>query len=257
MIYDEQVKATNAICDATLLMFEYGAESILVEQTSQRLGKALRIDSVELALLSSAIVITTFTNSQSQTVSISRRARDKPINMSVICDIQNLVKTFENSQSTLDILVDSLKNIQPKTYNRWLVIFMVGLSCGCFAHLHGGDFGACFVTFSAAAFGVFVRQELSRKRFSAFTIFSLTPFLVTLIAATSQQILPISSTPDIILVSAVLFLVPGFPFVNSFLDAIEGYMLMAWGRLLHASLLVVATSVGIVLALNILDLKAW
>lgn len=257
MIYDEQIKATNAICDATLLMFEYGAESILIEQTSQRLGKVLHIESVELALHSSGIGITTFTKNFSQSVSINRRAHDKPINISVVCDVQNLIKTVEKSLPTVETLVESLKNIQPKTHNRWLVIFMVGISCGCFSQLHGGDFGAFVVTFLATSLGMFVRQELARKRFSAFAIFFLTPFLVTVIAATAQQIFPLSSTPEIIFVSAVLFLVPGFPFVNSFLDAIEGYLLRAWERLLHALLLVIATSVGIILAMNILHLEAW
>ncbi|NOR24860.1 MAG: threonine/serine exporter [Desulforhopalus sp.] len=255
--YDEQVKATHAIIEATLLMLECGAESVLIEQTSQRLGKALHIESVELALLSSAVALTTFTNNQSQSVSLIRRAHDKPINMSVVCDIQRMIRNVEQNKLSVDLVIETIKDIQPKQYNRWLVVFMVGLSCGCFSRLHGGDPSAFIATFFAAGLGMFVRQELSRRKFSAFLTFCLTPFIVTLIASISQQIWPLSSTPDIILVSAVLFLVPGFPFVNSFLDAIEGYMVMAWGRWLHASLLVVATAIGIIMAMNTLNLNTW
>jgi uncharacterized membrane protein YjjP (DUF1212 family) len=80
LTYDEQVQATNTIIEATLLMHEYGAESILIEQTSQRLGRAFKIDSVELALVSTAIIMTTFTNNRTQSVSITRRDRYIPHN---------------------------------------------------------------------------------------------------------------------------------------------------------------------------------
>jgi uncharacterized membrane protein YjjP (DUF1212 family) len=257
LTYDEQVQATNTIIEATLLMHEYGAESILIEQTSQRLGRAFKIDSVELALVSAAIVMTTFTNNRTQSVSITRRAHDKSINMSVVCDIQRIIKDVEEKKIKVDFVLEAIQNITPQQYNKWLVVFVVGLSCACFSYLHGGDLAAFFATFSMAAMGMYIRQKLAARRFIGALTFGFTAFLVTLVAGISQQIWPLSSTPQIILVSSVLFLVPGFPFVNSFLDAIEGYMLMGWGRWLHASLLVIATSIGIMLAMHILNLKVW
>ena len=41
--YEEQTKITRAIIKSAVLMLEFGAESILVEQTAERLGKALGV----------------------------------------------------------------------------------------------------------------------------------------------------------------------------------------------------------------------
>lgn len=46
--YQKQSIITRAIIKAAVLMSEYGAESILIEQTAQRLGHALGVDSVEI-----------------------------------------------------------------------------------------------------------------------------------------------------------------------------------------------------------------
>ena len=56
---EEQTKITQAIIKAAVLMLEFGAESILIEQTAQRLGTALGMNSVEMTLIPAAIVLTT------------------------------------------------------------------------------------------------------------------------------------------------------------------------------------------------------
>ena len=67
----------------------------------------------------------------------------------------------------------------------------------------------------------------------------------------------LSTTPNVILASSVLLLVPGVPFVNSFLDSFKGYLSMGWGRWLQAMILTIASSSGIVLAMSILNIKGW
>ena len=73
--YNEQSKITRTIIKAAVLMLEFGAESILIEQTAQRLGKALGVDSVEISLIPSAIVLTTLYEGHSATT--TRRVHHK------------------------------------------------------------------------------------------------------------------------------------------------------------------------------------
>lgn len=84
----------------------------------------------------------------------------------------------------------------------------------------------------------------------------VTAFVATMIASLSQ-LNGISSTPNIALASSVLLLAPGFSFVNSFLDALKGYLMMGWGRWMEGLLLTIATSIGIILAMAILNMKGW
>lgn len=254
--YEEQTKVTRAIIKAAVLMLEYGAESILIEHTAQRLGQALGVDSVEVSLIPSAIVLTTLNNNQTQFVTTTRRAHHKPINMSIVCDVQKICHDLEKHKYDVDFVLESMKNIQPNYYNRWLVIFMVGLSCASFAYLYGADWQAFLVTFIASSVAMFTRQELARKKFVMIITFGVTAFIATIIAGLSQ-LYGFSSTPNIALSASVILLAPGFPFVNSVLDAVKGYLAMGWGRWMQAVLLTVATSIGMILAFAVLNLKGW
>lgn len=255
--YEEQSIITRGIVKAAVLMSEYGAESILIEQTAQRLGKVLGASSVELSLIPSAIVLTTLHHGRS--VTTTRRVHHKPINMSIVCQIQTIVLDMEKSDNTVsyDIkyLYTILKEIEPNYYNKWLVVFMVGLACASFAFLQGGDYFAVATTFVAALIAMIVRQELSKRRFVMIITFGITAFVATIISGLGK-IYGFSDTPNIAMAASVLLLAPGFAFVNSFLDSFKGYMMMGWGRWMDGMILTLATSVGIILAIAILGFKA-
>ena len=252
--YQKQSLITRTIIKAAVLMSEFGAESILIEQTAQRLGRALGMDSVEISLIPSAIVLTTLHDNQC--VTTTRRVHHKPINMSIVCEIQKIVIAIEKKSYDVTYLLAKLKEIQPNYYNRWLVVLMVGLACASFAYLQGSDWVAFFITLIASSTAMFVRQELAKRRFVLIITFGVTAFTATLIASISQ-LHGFSSTPNIALASSVLLLAPGFSFVNSFLDALKGYLMMGWGRWMEGILLTIATSIGIIIAMAILNIKGW
>ena len=256
LTYEEQTKITRAVIKAAVLMLEFGAESTLIETTAQRLGKALGLDSVEVSLIPSAIVLSTLSKKQAQSVTTTRRAHHKPINMSIVCDVQKMCHDVEKYKYDVDFVFKTMKEIQPNYYNRWLVVFMVGLSCASFAYLYGADWQAFLTTFVASSVAMYTRQELARKKFVMIITFGITAFVATIIAGLSQ-IYHFSSTPNIALSASVILLAPGFPFVNSVLDAVKGYLAMGWGRWMQAVLLTIATSIGIILAFALLNLEGW
>ncbi|MGJ0287939.1 threonine/serine exporter family protein [Aliarcobacter cryaerophilus] len=255
--YEEQSIITRGIVKAAVLMSEYGAESILIEQTAQRLGKVLGASSVEISLIPSAIVLTTLHDGQS--VTTTRRVHHKPINMSIVCQIQKIVLDMEKSDNEVNYdiryLYTILKQIEPNYYNRWLVVLMVALSCASFAYLQGGDFMSLVITFFASGIAMFTRQELSKRRFVMIIVFGITAFVATIISGLSK-IYGFTDTPSIAMAASVLLLAPGFAFVNSFLDSFKGYMMMGWGRWMDGMILTLASSVGIILAIAILGIKA-
>lgn len=254
LTYEEQTKITRAIIKSAVLMLEFGAESILVEQTAQRLGKALGVDSVEVSLIPSAIVLTTLKSGQS--VTTTRRAHHKPINMSIVCDVQKMTINSEKKITNADDILETLKNIEPNYYNRWLIVFIVGLPCASFAYLRGVDINGFFITFLAAATAMIIRQELLKRKFILIITFGVTAFFATVIANLSNS-LNLSETSNIVLSASVLLLVPGIPFINSMLDATKGYLSMSWGRWMQASLLTFASAIGIIVAMSLLDIKGW
>ena len=254
--YEEQHRITKVIIKASVMMLEYGAESKLIELTANRLGKALGVESVEMSLIPSAIVLSTLSNNKTQSVTTTRGSHHKPINMSIVCDIQKMCYSVEKHQYNIDYVINTLKNIKPNYYNRWLVVFMVGLSCASFAYLNNSDIEGMGMTFLASSIAMITRQELAKRKFVLIITFMVTAFVATIIAALSQ-IYELSSTPNIVLSSSVILLAPGFPFINSVLDAVKGYLAMGWGRWMQAVMLTVSTAIGITLAFVLLNLKGW
>ncbi len=254
MTYERQTKITRVIIKAAVLMLEHGAESILVEQTAQRLGKALGVRSVEVSLIPSAIVLSTLDENR-QSVTTTRRVHHKAINMSMVCDLQKIVIDTEKNSYDIEFVKKGLKELKPNYYNRWLIVLMVGFACASFAVLQGANLISFLITFIASSFGMFIRQELSKRNFVQIIIFGVTAFSVTSISSISY-LFPSANT-NIVLASSVILLVPGFAFVNSFLDALKGYLSMGWGRWLEGTLLTVATSIGIILAMTVLNIKGW
>ncbi|MGB1226538.1 MAG: threonine/serine exporter family protein [Poseidonibacter sp.] len=252
--YEEQTKITRAIIKSAVLMLEFGAESILIEQTAQRLGAALGVDSVQMSLIPAAIVLTTLHKNQS--VTTTRSVHHKPINMSIVCDVQTMVIEVEKYKHPSEFVNTTIKHIKPNLYNKWLIVFMVGFACASFAILQDGDVSSFFITFVVASIAMYTRQILNKKRFMMIITFGVTAFIATILGSIIMLFYP-SQTPNVVLASSVLLLVPGVPFINSFLDSFKGYLSMGWGRWLQASLLTVASSMGIVLAMSVLNIKGW
>ena len=78
---EQQTEITRIIVKAGQMLAQFGAESRIIEQTTVRLGLALGLESVEMAISSSAIVLTSLY--QGSCVTTTRRVREHGINMQV------------------------------------------------------------------------------------------------------------------------------------------------------------------------------
>ena len=65
----------------------------------------------------------------------------------------------------------------------------------------------------------------------------------------------LTETPVIALSTSVLYLVPGVPFCNFVNDLIYGHYLSAWSRFVHAMMITVSLSLGLVIALLLFDIR--
>lgn len=248
MYTETQNDITRLVVRAAQLLLAYGAESDLIEEISQRLGKALGLASVELSLSSNALVLTSLVHGRC--ITTTRRIRDHGLNMMVICELQRICILAEKGIYGPNEVRRRLSRITPKTYPAKLVVFMIGLSCASFCHLFGGDAMASFITFLASAVGMSVRLTLAKRHFNLLVNFSITAFVTTMVAQTGYLI-PTTQTPKIAMAACVLMLVPGFPLINAISDMVKGHMSVGMSRWGHASLLTLASVIGISIAMQL------
>ena len=112
------------------------------------------------------------------------------------------------------------------------------------------------MTFIASATGMVVRQEIGHRHFNPLLNFAATAFVTTAVSA-QAVIYELGNSPSIVMASSVLMLVPGFPLINSVADMLKGYINMGIARFVMASLLTLATSLGIVAAMSLVGVWGW
>ena len=254
MEQEHQRAVTRACVQVALLLLQHGAESTVVVQMAQRLGVALGVESVECALTANAIVLTTL--SDEHCITTTRKNSDKGINMQMVTDVQRIVIAVEHKLYDLEMTQQKLNRLKPLKYPPILVVGMIGLSCASFAHLSGGDWVICVITFFASAVGMFVRQALSKRHYNPLIVFAMTSFVASLISGLSLKY-QWGNDPQVALASSVLLLVPGFPLINSLADILKGYINMGIGRWTIATILTFGACLGIVFALSSMNISSW
>lgn len=127
---------------------------------------------------------------------------------------------------------------------------MVGLSCGAFSLLFGGDWPIFTVTCFSSAVAMRVRQLMARHHHSPLINFAATGFIATLLSS-SATFFNWGDQPYLAMAASVLLLVPGFPLINAVSDMVKGYFNMGLARWGTATLLTISAAIGIILAMSV------
>lgn len=236
-------------------LLQHGAESALVDELSTRLGLALGMDSVESAISSNAIVLTTIKDGQCLTS--TRKNQDRGINMHVVTEVQHIVILAEHNLLDIKGVEKRFSQLRPLRYPRWLVSLMVGLSCACFCKLNNGGWDGAVITFFASMVAMYIRQMLAHRHLHPQINFCITAFVATTISGLLLRLPTFSHTPTIAMAASVLLLVPGFPLINSVADMFKGHINTGLARWAIASLLTLATCVGVVMSMTLWGLRGW
>lgn len=236
------------------LVMQYGAETQRVEEAVQRFGIGLGCDHVDVLVSPNVIIATTHSGPEFRTK--MRRVARYTVDMSLIAAISHLshqVWRGELNRFQVRAELERISHAQPH-YNRWLIVLLVGLACGAFSRLFGGDWAAFLMTFVAAALAMFIRQELHRRHFNPLLITALTAFVAGSVASLAA-VLALSATPRDALAASVLLLVPGVPLINSAEDLIRGHMVTGIVRGVTGALLAGAIALGLLLAMSLMGVS--
>lgn len=252
---DRQRKITKLCIQTALLLLQHGAESMLVEQLSTRLGLALGVHQVDSAISANAVVLTTIVDGHCQTS--TRKIVDRGINMHVVTEVQHIVILVEHHIVDLKDAIKRFEHIKPLRYPRWAIIFMIALSCGCFSKLNGGNWDGFLVSAIGGGIGMLVRQTLTLRHVNPLINFCITAFVATSVSGSLLKLPFFQATATISMAASVLLLVPGFPLINAVADMFKGHVNTGLARWAMATMLTLATCLGVILAMAVWGLRNW
>lgn len=147
----------------------------------------------------------------------------------------------------LPAALDRIKAL-PSPYGRWMTVAAAVAVSGGFAGAAGGDWGSLGIAAVAAAVGQALRFRLHADKFALALVTLVCGLLSALIASVGLRF-GYSESVSTTLIASVVYMVPGLPLINGFIDACSyEYLLVGIERMLHAAVLFLVLALAIAFA---------
>lgn len=194
-------------------------------------------------------------NDRSNAVTLYKTAPPHSVHFEILTLISHLSWRIADKEIDFEEALTELEKIKSKqNYHYGSIAFAVGVSCACLCILAGGDIKDAIMAMLGASFGSWGRYLVMKKQFNPFLSFILASFITTMIAGL-DTILGIGQAPEVTLATAVLYLIPGVPLINSVIDLLEGYLSAALSRSLFAASILLCIAAGMTLSIMLLGIN--
>ena len=238
-----------------LIMLSCGTGAWRVREAMNTMARILKVYcSADIGLIS--ISYTCFDDVNSYTESLSLKSSG--VHTDKLTNMQQFVTMFQNEGAFLKVkdvhrLLDRI-DAKKGNYTPILLGLAAALACCSFVFLLGGGPVEMLCTFFGAGLGNYTRAKMNGKHLTMFAGLAAgvaVACLTYLIFSRGLELLfHINVAHEAGYIGAMLFAIPGFPFITSGLDLAKSDMRSGIERLIHAiSIIVIATLVGWLVAL--------
>ncbi|GEO74408.1 membrane protein [Levilactobacillus namurensis] len=258
MVKDDDVPAREASLQerASLVgrigitMLSCGTGAWRVRDAMDRVARSLNLTcSADIGLIS--LSYTCFNDEQSYTQVLSLPSTG--VNTDKLNILEELVKNFQNDFSFLTVpeihtMIDKIQT-RPKQYAPAALGFAAALACTGFIFLLGGGLPEMLCTFIGAGLGNYVRALMGKHATTTIASTAISVAVAGMMYMLSFRVLEasfgVSVQHEAGYIGAMLFVIPGFPFITSMLDISKQDMRSGLERLSYAIMITtVATLVG-------------
>jgi uncharacterized membrane protein YjjP (DUF1212 family) len=244
----ELIRQSGTVHRAGRLALSAGHGSYRVKSHMERVGRALGLDEVKAHVALTEITTTSVRGPIFRT-EVSE-VRTVGINADRLAELENYIGDLPE-RSTLEEVGGELDRIagKPPLYAPWVNALSAGVACAAFAFLNNGGLLECAAVLVAATMGQYLRRTLIHRGINQFGVTMLAAAVASLaylglvLAAGSALGLPGRHVAGY--VSAVLFLVPGFPLVTGALDLARLDFSAGISRLTYALMILCSAALSV------------
>lgn len=184
-----------------------------------------------------------------------KRLPQHGVNFSVISELGRMSIKAMTFNWDYDRVFSEVNRIElSKRYPRSIVLIAVSLSGAGFCNLFGGDWVNMIVVFVATLVGLFIRQETHKRQFNAYFCIYLAALASSLITA-SAWYYDIGFHPQLAIATAVLYLIPGVPLINSFIDFIDGFIINGVVRFVNGLISIFSIAMALFLVMWLFNIN--
>ena len=231
------------------MLLAAGAGSYRVKASMRTCAEAVGIEKHHAQVTFTEVVATAYANGTFRTELAEQRLLG--VNADRIDRITNYLATIEGTQvlvEDVDKALDEIERVKP-LYG-WLANALAsGLACAAFAFLNAGGWVECSVVAIAAFIGQFLRRQMLKRHMNHFGVWmvcgGVAASVYILCVYLAQKYMGIDPTHHAGFISALLFLVPGFPLVTGIIDLVRHDFAGGIQRIVYVAMLVVSAGVAV------------
>jgi uncharacterized membrane protein YjjP (DUF1212 family) len=252
---DETAELGNLLLQAGISLLKAGAGSSRIITNLNRFAAAYKYE-VNIDLGTKNISLTLHSELQQNIFSGSRSMDSQPgSDFRVIADISRL--SWDVTEKKIDLISaasELKKAIHSDEYPRAVVLLLVGLAGASFCYTFGGRFIEMVITFLSTVAGLFLKQEMITRKFNTYLVTYCSAVIATLVIGICWK-LGFNSKFDHAFATCTLFLIPGVPLINSFIDLMDGYIINGIDRGINASIHAFGIAAGLATILYLFNFQ--
>lgn len=244
----QNIKLVGALLtDIAVLLLSNGANSTRTSRNLHRIVAHFGYG-VEHFFSHSAIVITLHNTSDGDVFTKTRSIPHYAVNYSIVSEISILSWKIADGKLSFSEIESEMRRIQNiKSYPEWVKILFVSFATAALSKMFDATPLEFLVCFLAAALGFLGRLLFIKKKFNVYICFLVGAFVSTSVV----NVFRILGMQDFhaALTACVLWLIPGVPLINGFLDIVSGHIINGWAKVAMGFMLVFMIAVGFYISL--------
>jgi uncharacterized membrane protein YjjP (DUF1212 family) len=218
-----------------------GVHTSRVIRNTKRIGEALGIE-VKIAGFHKSLILSVIDKQTDERFNVLEEIPHYPISFEINKNLSQLSWEAYDEKLSFDEINERYTLLAAKEkMHPVAVLLLTSFANASFCALFGGDWFSMLIVFSATIIGMFIKQQMLANKQNQFLTFAFCSFIASLVASTSFIF---KTTSETALATSVLFLIPGVPLINGFIDIMEGHILTGSARLINAFLLVLSIAIG-------------
>ena len=247
--HDRLAHQSQVVLRLGQMLLSFGASAYRVKKSMADVARAVGISEHRAQVTYTEIVATAYANGTFRTELAEQRLMG--VNADKIDRINNYVASLKGKSVRVEDVSEELDKIArvPGLYDWFSNALASGLACAAFAFLNGGGWVECSAVAVASFFGQALRRQMLVRHMNHFGVWmacgALAAMIYILLVAPAQHFLGLESTHQAGFISALLFLVPGFPPVTGLIDLGRQDFQGGVGRLVYVVMLVMSAGVAV------------
>lgn len=232
-----------------------GAHCGRIDRNIKRIADVFGIDVETFYSFNGLILTTKMKGSPSETATHHKRLPSHGVHFGVLNEISLLSWRTVSDNLSYEEVRKEFEKIKSLAHHRRLqILFGVAIACASLCILAKGNYIDAAFAFVASFAGMYVRQEITKRKFNVMIAIIGGAFVTSFIASINVYY-GFGSLPEKALATSVLYLVPGVQLVNSVIDLIEGYVATAIARGVYSGFLLLCIAAGMAFSILIFGIQ--